>query len=124
MSIRSLIFASLFLSTNAFAWSVPLNQASYDPGPHTPGPIDCTYTNDDGQEFSGTITSDGSGGLLCSGYAIPNDDDIIEAELADRGIALEGEPGGIVDDGEGNFDVVLDQAIDTREEASFELTRF
>lgn len=106
MNIRTVALATLFISSNAFAWSVPLHNASYDPGPHPAGQtIDCTYTNDDGQVFNGTITSDPNGGFSCSGFAVQDDDDTIAAEAA---LAERESPGGgceVLDAGYGEVEV-------------------
>ena len=75
------LLALLVPAASTYAWQVPLYSTTYNPGPHKPGdPIECTYTNDDGQSFTGTITSDGSGGLVCAGVAEPDLDAVIAAE--------------------------------------------
>ena len=92
LRLSPLPLLALLAAGPAHAWQVPLYQTSYDPGPHQPGePIPCTFTNDDGQSFTGTITSDGSGGLVCSGIAEPTQDAAIEASLSEQGLTVEGD---------------------------------
>jgi hypothetical protein len=76
-------FVVFALSSSAFAWSVPLYRATYNPGPHTAGTdIPCTYTNEDGQSFNGTVTQSASGGLFCTGLVAPTPDDVRAASVA------------------------------------------
>lgn len=102
----SLILLSLFASSNALAWDVPLHLASYNPGPHSPGPIDCAYTNADGQEFSGTVTSDGNGGLLCSGIAEPTQEAVITALMTEQGLTAADTCAAVVEGTDGYIDNV------------------
>ena len=101
---RSLLIAALLLSTKAQAWDVPLHLSSHNPGPHSSGPIGCTFTHDDGQEFSGTITSDGLGGLLCSGIAEPLQDGGITSSMTEQGLTAEGSCAAVPDGTEGYAD--------------------
>jgi len=81
-----LTVASLFLSTSAFAWSVPLidSGVTVEPGLHDAGdPIPCTVDNGWGQTFQGTVTTV-DGELHCSGLAAPADDEEIDAAVRER----------------------------------------
>lgn len=83
MSRVFLALAALCVSSSALAWSVPLYTCSYDPGPHPAGTdIPCTYTNQDGQSFQGTVTQSGSGGLFCTGLVAPTPNDDTRAAVA------------------------------------------
>ena len=74
---------ALCVSSSALAWSVPLYRCAYNPGPHQAGTdIPCTYTNEDGQSFQGTVTQSGSGGLYCTGMVAPNPTDETRAAVA------------------------------------------
>jgi hypothetical protein len=82
--------AALMISSTAFAWSVPLSSAEYSAGPHPAGQdIDCTYTNDDGQVFSGTVQGP-SGSLVCAGDVVstPDNEVAVAARLELSGYDL------------------------------------
>lgn len=102
MSYLSLL--TLLAAGPAHAWQAPLHLTTYSPGPHTPEePVNCTYTHDDGESFTGTITSDGSGGLVCDGIAEPTQDAAIEADLADQDLVAAGDC-AVVAEGSANLD--------------------
>ncbi len=75
-------FATLFVSSTALAWSVPIHLCSF-PSEPAPGPIPCSYTNEDGQTFNGVVTSTG-GNVLCTGMVAPTPDDATEAASIDE----------------------------------------
>jgi hypothetical protein len=77
MNRLAMAAAALMISSTAFAWSVPLSSAEYSAGPHPAGQdIDCTYTNDDGQVFNGTIQGP-SGSLVCAGDVVITREDTV-----------------------------------------------
>jgi hypothetical protein len=80
MSTRILIaLTTLLVSTNAFAWNVPIHLCDFPSTPTPPGtPIPCSYTNEDGQTFNGVVTSSSSD-VFCSGLVAPTPDDPTEA---------------------------------------------
>jgi len=107
-----LLFAGLLMSSNAFAWSVPIHLADFNPGPHTAGdPIPCSYTNDDGQTFNGTVTS-GPEGVMCSGFAEPPTDDTIAAEAARMERAGSGETCDVVEYDNDQVDIECDEVVE------------
>ena len=72
--------AALLLSSTAFGWAVPVDQSTVSAGPHVAGEdIPCTFTNDDGQSFSGTVQVVDHH-VLCVGSMVLDDDiDSIDA---------------------------------------------
>jgi hypothetical protein len=80
----TLLLASLAFSSAAFAWQVPIHKCSFpdEPGP---APIPCSYSND-GQSWSGTVTSSSSG-IVCSGLDAPDqEEEALVAALEDLGL--------------------------------------
>lgn len=72
--------ATLFVSSTAFAWSVPIHKCSFPSTPTPVGnPIPCSYTNQDGQTFNGVVTTSSNGEVLCTGLLAPTPDDTTEA---------------------------------------------
>lgn len=81
MSTRIIVALTTFLfSTTALAWSVPIHLCTF-PGTPTPigDPMDCSYTNEDGQTFNGVVTSSSNGDVLCTGLVAPTPSDQTEA---------------------------------------------
>ncbi|GEM_PF-5396578 len=84
MYLRIAVALTTFLfSTTALAWAVPIHRATVSSTPTPVGdPIPCTYTNADGQQFSGVVTT-GGGHVFCTGMVAPTDDDETNAASID-----------------------------------------
>lgn len=63
---RILTTAALFVSVSAHAWEVPVHESSFPTQPQQ-APIPCSYTNDDGQTWNGTVGTNSSNEVVCQG---------------------------------------------------------